>query len=347
MSAAVYFYSILKKIIMECFFYFPRCCTLEPFIYLIDRKGTRKDMLIVEKMLVFLLLMMVGWLLVKVKIVDENANQKLTSIVLYVANPALIIMSSQTEHNISNTQLLITLLIATAMFALLIGVAAVQPKVFRLDQSQANAYALMTVFSNIGYMGIPLVSEIIGTSALLYVTVFILLFNILIYTYGIMVLQRGTVQTAGKQSMLGKFANPGVISSIIAVALYLMNIQLPGVLSSLLQHLSNLTAPVSMMLIGAALANVKILSLFTDWKLLVYSAVKMLALPIAVGLLLKQFIGGDLLSVCIVMISTPAGSMSAMMAQQYGGDTMLISKGVLLTTFLCIATVPIVFAVLL
>ena len=304
-------------------------------------------MLIVEKMLVFLILILVGWLLVKVKILDDNASRKLTAIVLYVANPALILMSSQTEHNIPDAQLLVTLLIAAAMFALLIVLGILLPKLFRLEQSQANAYNLMTVFSNIGYMGIPLVSTIIGTSALLYVTVFILLFNLLVYTYGVAILQRGTVRAANERPMIVKFANPGVISGVAAVALYLLRIRLPEVLTLPLQHLSNLTAPVSMLIIGAALAEVNILSLFTDWKLLVFSAIKLLVLPLAVGLLLKQFISGDQLSVCIVMISAPAASMAVMMAQQYGGDYTLMSKGVLLTTLLCVATIPAVFAVLL
>jgi malate permease and related proteins len=305
-------------------------------------------MLIVEKMLVFLILILVGWLLAKVKIVDDHTSRTLTSIVLYVANPALILMSSQTEHTISNSQLLISLLIAVAMFTILIAVGAVLPKIFKLEQSQSNAYAMMIVFSNIGYMGIPLVTEIIGVSALLYVTVFILLFNILVYTYGIMILQRGTLQAVHKQSALVKFLNPGVISGVIAVALYLLHIRLPEVLTLPLGYLSDLTSPVSMMIIGAALANVKILSLFTDWKLLVFSAVKLLVLPVLGGLLLRQLVGvGDLLGVCIVMLSTPVGSVTVMMGQQYGGDMKLMSKGVLLTTLLCIATIPAVFAVLL
>jgi malate permease and related proteins len=305
-------------------------------------------MMIFDKMLIFLILMLVGLLLAKLRIIDEQTSRKLSAIVLYVANPALILNSSQTEHTIPDSQLLTALLIAVAMFALLIAAAAILPGIMRLKQNEANAYAMMTVFSNIGFMGIPLISEIIGSAAVLYASVFILLFNILFYTYGVMIQQRGADSASQIRFSFRRFINPGVISSIIAVTFYLLRVRLPDVFTAPLGYLGNLTAPVSMMIIGATLAGVNIRSFFTDGKLLAFSVLKLLVLPILGGLLLKAFIGaGDLLGVCIVMLSTPVGSMTVMLAQQYGGEYTLLSKGVTLTTLLCVATIPIVFAVLL
>lgn len=305
-------------------------------------------MLIIEKMLVFLILMLIGLLLVKVRILDEKTSRELSALVLYVANPALIINASQTEHIIPGAELLTAVIVAAVMYAVLIAVAAMLPRIMKLKQDQASAYALMTVFSNIGYMGIPLISEILGTQALLYVVVFILLFNILMYTYGVMILQRGTDSASHARSSLRKLINPGVLSGIVAVTFYFLRIQLPEVLSAPLKYLSSLTAPLSMIIIGVALANVKIRSFFTDFKLLGFSAFKLLLLPLLFCYVLKLFIGeGDLLGVCIIMMSTPVASMTVMMAQQYGGEYTLLSKGTMLTTILCIATIPIVFAVLL
>ena len=198
-------------------------------------------MLIFEKMLVFLILMLVGLLLAKVKIIDHRGSKALSALVLYVANPALVIMASQTEHNIPNAELLTVVMIAVVLFVLLITMATVIPKLLRLNQTQANAYAMMTVFSNIGYMGIPLVSELYGSGAILYVSVFILIFNTVIYTYGIMVLQRGTVRPGQERFSLRKLVNPGVISSIVTVTFYLLKIYLPDVLTIPLGYLSNLT----------------------------------------------------------------------------------------------------------
>ncbi|MBN1778090.1 MAG: AEC family transporter [Clostridiales bacterium] len=305
-------------------------------------------MLILSKMVVFLILMLVGLLLAKVRILDEHTSKKLSAVVLYVSNPALIINSSQTEHVIPGAELLTAVGIAAAMYAVLILVAAVLPKLLRLKRDQAGAYAMMAVFSNIGFLGIPLINEILGSQALLYVSIFIIIFNILIYTYGVVILQRGAAEPSQKRSSLRKLVNPGVISGVIAVAFYLLGVKLPEVVTSPLSYLSDLTAPLGMIIIGAALAHVKLRLFFTDYKLLIFSVIKLLIIPIALCFLLKAFIGGgDLLGVCIVMMSTPVASMTVMMAQQYGGEYTMLSRGVTLTTILCIATIPAVFAVLL
>ena len=305
-------------------------------------------MLIAEKMLIFVILMLVGLLLVKRKIIDERTSRSLSVIVLYVANPALIIMSSQTEHTIPGTQLLTAVLIAAALYAVLIASGTILPKLLRVGQSQESAYTMMTVFSNIGYMGIPLVSEIYGKAALLYVSIFILLYNMLIYTYGVIILQRKANPAARERFSFRKCLNPGVISSIIAVIFYLLKIRIPEILTTPLGYLSNLTAPLGMMIIGVVLADIKIRSFFTEYKLPLFAVIKLLILPIVSCFVLKLMIGtGDLLGVCIVMMATPVGSMTVMMAQQYGGESTLLSKGVAMTTLLCIVTIPIVFAVLL
>jgi len=306
-------------------------------------------MLVIEKMLVLIILMLVGVLLVKIHILDEETSRKLAVIVINVANPALIINSSQTDHSVPGSELLTAVIVAMILYAVLILAAAVLPKIMKLKQEQANAYAIMIVFSNIGYMGIPLVSELLGASAMLYLSVFILFFNILIYTYGIMLLQRGVTASSVQQRFSAKkLFNPGVVASIIAVALYLLRTRLPELITVPLEYLSNLTAPIGMLIIGVALANVKLRELFTDYKLLIFSLVRLLVVPLVSCFILKHFIGGgELLGVCVVMMSTPVGSMTVMMAQQYGGDTELLSKGVTMTTLLCIVTIPLVFAVLL
>jgi malate permease and related proteins len=305
-------------------------------------------MLIIGKMLVFLILMLVGLALAKFKIIDENTGRKLSAIVLYVANPALLLNSSQAAHTIPNSKLLTAALIACVMYAALIALAAFLPKLLRLRRSEACAYTLMTVFSNIGFMGIPLISEIIGSGAVLYASAFIIPFNILIYTYGAAILQRCAPEGEKKRFAVRDILNPGVVSGVAAVALYLLRIRLPEVLTAPLGYLSSLTSPVSMMVIGAALAGVNFRSFLTDGRLIAFSALKLLAVPLLGGLLLKTILGGgDLLGVCIVMLSAPVASMTVMMAQQYGGEYTLLSKGVTLTTLLCVVTIPAVFAVLL
>ncbi|MDD3213147.1 MAG: AEC family transporter [Eubacteriales bacterium] len=304
-------------------------------------------MLIVEKLLVFLILMLTGLFLTRVRILDEPTCRKLSALVVNVANPAMIIKSTLAENVITGSELVTTALISAGMFAMLIAVGIWLPKLLRAERSETNAYTLMTVFSNIGFMGLPLISAIYGDSALLYVTVFIIPFNILIYTYGI-ALMRGPEPAAERSSLLGKILNPGVVASAVALAIYLLHIPIPDVIAAPVGYLSDLTAPLSMMVIGASLAGVKLREFFTDVRLFAFSIVKLLVMPIVLCFLLKLLIGeGVLLGVCIVMAGAPVASMTVMMAQEYEGDYTLTSKGVALTTILSVVTIPAVFAVLL
>jgi len=102
-----------------------------------------------------------------------------------------------------------------------------------------------------------------------------------------------------------------------------------------------------MIVIGASLATINLKKLFIDGRLLAFAALKLVVIPIAGFLLIKQIINDEVLrGVCFIMLATPVGSMTAMLAQQYAGDYEVATKGVALTTLLSVATIPLVFAIM-
>ena len=137
--------------------------------------------------------------------------------------------------------------------------------------------------------------------------------------------------------------NVGVIACIITIIVYFLQIPVPSFIKTTTTHLSNLTAPLSMMVIGASLATMDIKKLFMDGKLLLFSVLKLLVIPVLGVLLIRQFVDNEIIcGVSMVMLATPVGSMTAMLAQQYDGDYEMASRGVALTTILSVATMPIV-----
>ena len=199
----------------------------------------------------------------------------------------------------------------------------------------------MTIFSNIGFMGFPVISALYGNEALLYASVFLIPFNILIYTYGILALKSNDGE---KEKLdLKKVLNIGVFSCFISIILSFVQLPIPSFVKTTVSMLSDLTAPLSMMVIGASMATIDIKKLFTDIRLLLFSVLKLVIVPVAGLFLLKLFIRDQmLLGVCMVMLATPVASMTAMLSQQYDGDYELASRGVALTTILSVATMPLV-----
>ena len=137
-----------------------------------------------------------------------------------------------------------------------------------------------------------------------------------------------------------------MVACIVSIIIYFFNIPLPAFVETTVTNLSNLTAPLSMMIIGASLATIDLKKLFTDGKLLLFSLIKLVIIPAAGVLLIRQFVSNEIIcGVCMVMLATPVGSMTAMLAQQYEGDYEMASKGVALTTILSVVTIPLVAAI--
>lgn len=214
-----------------------------------------------------------------------------------------------------------------------------------MKKTDYGVYRVMTVFSNIGFMGFPLLTAMYGSESLLYASLFLIPYNALIYTYGVGALSKKDedAQNTEKAIPWKKILNVGVIACIITIILYFTKLRVPVVIENVANTLGNLTAPLSMMVIGDAMSQMKIKELITDTKLMLFTAIKLLVIPI-VGLLLVKQLGLSpmLTGVCLVMLSTPVGSMTAMLAQQYDGNYELASKGVALTTLLSVITMPIV-----
>ena len=136
------------------------------------------------------------------------------------------------------------------------------------------------------------------------------------------------------------------IRSILAILLFIFHVKLPEFLGSVITMLSNLTAPLSMMVIGASMAVIDWKKLLSDYRLLLFSLFKLFVLPIIGTLIVKQVISNEVIcGVTMVMLATPVGSMTAMLAQEYNGDYELASKGVMLSTLLSVVTLPIVSAI--
>lgn len=299
-------------------------------------------MLLLQQMIVLFILMGVGYICYRQEMITDEVSRKLSAIVVNIANPALVLSACTGENKIQGRELLMIAAIVIAVYAALLLLALMIPRLLSVEQKSRGTYQAMTVFSNIGFMGFPVVAALYGNEAVLYASLFTIPYNVLIYTYGVAAMAKEKEKLKGSFS-LKRIFNVGVIACIITIVVYLLRIPVPRFIGTTITNLSNLTAPLSMMVIGASLATIDLKKLFTDGKLLLFSAIKLLLIPIAGVLIIRQFVDNDMIcGVCMVMLATPVGSMTAMMAQQYDGDYEMASKGVALTTILSVITMPVV-----
>ncbi|MCR5033002.1 MAG: AEC family transporter [Lachnospiraceae bacterium] len=295
-------------------------------------------MIILQQMTIFFLIMGIGYICGKKRFFSDEGVGILSFIVINIANPALVISSGAEGADFGLSQILVTLGVAVLTFLLLIALSFPVGRLLGGKQEAYPIYRVMFAFSNIGFMGMPLLSAVYGPESVLYASLFLFPYNILLYTYGVTTLQnKGT----SSGSFLKKIINMGSIACVISLTIFLGHIKVPEVLLSCVKSLGNMTAPLSMMVIGYSLSKIAFRELFLDPRLLVFAGVKQLLLPLAAVPLLRVVIPDLLLlKVLFIILSMPVGSMVAMFAGQYSENDSLASRGVALTTLLSIVTIP-------
>ena len=296
-------------------------------------------MVLLQQMGILFVYMMIGYVACKKEYFDQEFGKKLSWLVVNVANPMLAISAVvNNEEQIAKKDFYVTVLLAICFYAFFLILAQILPRLIGVQNSDIGVYKMMTTFNNIGFMGFPVIAAAYGNGALIYAVPFSIMFNILCYTWGIQTLCGG-----GEKGNWKRIINIGTISGIISIVLFFMQIPVPKMICSLSAGLSNLTGPLSMLVIGISIAAMELKYLFTDVKLLKFALIKLLAVPVAAMLLVCQVIDNRLIcEVFLVMMATPAASMCAMLSQQYGGDYELAAKGVALTTIFSVVTMPIV-----
>ncbi len=302
-------------------------------------------MIMLKQMTILFLIMMVGLYAGKTNIITEEASKKLSSLVVNIANPCFVVCSVLGDTHIAGEKLVLMALAAVGVYICLIVLAVFVPLLLKVPVNVRGTYKVMLVFNNIGFMGFPIVSGLYGSEMLLYVAVFMLPYNILIYTYGIYVMRKDGGEN-GKMNVSG-LLNPGVIAVLAAFVIYIFQLHIPEVIAESITMISNVTAPLSMMVIGASFAGADFKKMFADGKLLVFSLLKLLVIPAAGYFLVRLWIHDPVMQgIILVMLGTPVGSMVAMIASEYGGDVELATKGVTLTSLLSVGTLSLLFVVL-
>ncbi len=300
-------------------------------------------MVIFEQMLVLLGMIIVGFLFYNKGVLDDEMEKKLSWLIVNFLNPCLII-SSVSGKSTSGASNLIgqNLILVILLYIGYIILSPVLHRVLRVPKERRGLYTLMTTFSNLGFMGLPIIKSIYGDGAAIYVVFYMLTYNVLIYTYGLVI--------AGKYSPLSKggidlkrMLNPGNFGSIIAILLFVFQIQFPDPLQDFLTYFGDAAIPFSMMLIGVSAAKIPWRELVSGTRVYVFCFLKLLVLPILFSFLVKLLPFDTMIQGIFVLLSaTPVGSIAIIIANEYEIGGKEGTQAIILSTILSVITMPIV-----
>lgn len=290
------------------------------------------------QMLALLLMIGAGYLATKKGMLDAHTNNQMSDMIVSIFNPMLVLASAANSvGQISLDAMKLAGGIAAGMFLAFILAGMVLSPLFEKEPSQRKIFQLMFVFSNVGFIGIPVISSIFGPEYVVYVSEFMLVYTLVFYTYGI-ALMDGKLSLSSLKAMV----NPGTVCGFLAMGVIIFEIELPGFIKTAVTYLGNVTSPMALVAVGFALAESDIRTIFGQVRLYVFSFVKLLVLPLALLPLLRLVMTDTkLLAVCLVMFGMPVGNMPLILGNQRGLDVTACSAAIILSTVLCVLTVPV------
>lgn len=298
---------------------------------------------LVNRLILLFFTMAVGFFAAKGGILDVNGNKAISRLVVNIINPIQILASVlTTEHLLSNWQVLELMGLSLACFALTIVCGLLLPRLLRVPRQDARVYQFMLSFSNIGFLGYPLVTALLGEGAAFYVTPFVLMFQLVCWSYGVFLL-------SGEKRFrfsAGILRRPCVISALAACAIYLSGLRLPAILGEAMDYAGSITAQLAMLVIGCSLAQLHLKTIFGNWRIYVLCAAKLVLLPLLIWLSLRHVLSELMLSVLILVQAMPVATNTTLICYEYGANDEVGSSGVFLSTLLSAVTLPLLMALL-
>ena len=294
---------------------------------------------ILKTVLGLLLLMGIGFLCSKVGLIDQPAEKQLTGLLLKVVQPVYLFVAYQRAFD---RGLLRDFMICMAMAAFAFLVMILLPYLFfRKGSRDREVGLLLTAFPNTGFFGIPLISGVYGAEGVFYLTTMITMFNVLLWTYGVLLMsgKRETVKNTMK-----RLVSPSLIAIVAGLVCFSLGLLLPEAVTSPFTKLGNMNTPLAMLISGAVVARANFREGLRDPMVYKISLVRVLLLPMAVALCLFWLPVNPMLVTIVVLASGfSVGSAPLMFCVQYDKNSVLAGECVAFTSVLCCGTVSLVY----
>ena len=314
-------------------------------------------LIVAQQVAVLFVLMGFGAAMRKAGFFKENAIDGIVNVLILVVTPCLIVDVFQRPFDPSMLKglgLAFLIAVLTHVVLILLAKAAVHHR----DEDVRRPLRLAAVFSNAGFMGIPLEQAVLGDVGVFYGIVYVVVFNLFMWSWGLRTMMNyelrvtnvggGHSQFAIRNSQFLKMiVNPGTVGIVLGAPLFFLSIKLPVVIGVPVHHMANLNTPLAMIVIGYALAGAEFGKVVQTGAVYVATLVRLVICPLLVIAALYPFrhaLDRNMMLAMTVAASAPVAAMVSMFAQKFGRDVDISVAIVSGTTLLSILTMPVVIA---
>lgn len=301
---------------------------------------------LLNKMVVFIVLMLVGYIGAQRNILSKDFAKGLSTLVMNVFLSCSILNSVISDPpELTGGELVETMLILSLTIVISYAVAFISVRLFRMNRENGALNELsMGVMNNV-FIGMPVAQQLFGSAGVLYCALSCIPFNLLLYTYGVWCLKHGKGESADNGASAMRIKDVLTIplfATLIALVIFVIQPPVPRFISELIGTTASATLPVSMIVIGATLGNVNFLDAFREKRAYILCLVRLIICPlIAMSLISLLTSAPDLLGTAVIIVGCPTAVVVSVLALQYDYDASHSSKYILTSTVLSMVTLPI------
>lgn len=292
---------------------------------------------VLTQVVILFILILIGFGLAKTKVLSDKSVSGMTDLVLILVTPCVIVKSFFREFNKSDLK---DLLISFLLGVLLHFAFIVLSMLFLRDKNKDRQIVLQyaAVFSNCGFMAIPLQQALLGDNGVFLGSSFVAIFNAFVWSWGLL-LMSGDKKTLKPLKIITR---PAILALIIGLAVFLLSIPVPKIISEPVSMLAALNTPLPMIIIGFHLANSNVMKSFTDIKCIFTILLRLILYP-AAAIVVMWLCGvkGNMLISQAICCSAPVAAVTTMFSSKYNRDTELSVNLVSLSTLLSLITMPV------
>jgi len=293
---------------------------------------------ILKQTIIMLILIMVGILCSKTKIISKDTNKQLSSFVLQIVNPVLIFMSFQTDYRPELAKnLLITFGLSVLAFAVMIGASMLLVR--RGEGRETAIERFSSTYSNCAFMGIPLINALFGNEGVFYLTAFITVFNFAVWTHGVILI-------SGKKDIkqvVKVLYSPTIIAIVLGLITFFFQLKIPSVPASALKFIADINTPMAMIVSGVTMAEASILKLLKKPGIYYISFLKLLLIPFILTFILSMFnVDVTVRLTILIAAAAPPAAMCTLFSLKYGKNSLYASEIFTAGTIFSIITLPII-----
>jgi predicted permease len=302
---------------------------------------------IIERVISLFIIILVGVYGNKKHIITTQMNKGLIDILINITLPFMILSSFiLTYDDAIKSNIIKTVYFSIAAYIIMMIVSYLF--LLPIKNNQKTILHFANVFTNTGYVGFPILNSIYGIEGIVYGSIFNMFFVIFVWTYGIILFKGNFEKKELKRELTKIILNPSIIAVCFGLLLMLFDVKLPEALLFSISNIGSITGPLSMIIIGVILSDVKLKKYIKDWTIYYGTITKLLIIPLivySISLLVGE--KSTAMNTVIIMSAMPASAMTSILAENFDKEKDYAAVIVSVTTLLSLITVPILLKLLL